>query len=75
MLMKIEILEFVEGAQRAEGVTVIIDVFRAFSVACYIFDAGAVKLLIRNTRNIFSKKQQKNRLGRSIFHIKCRLKP
>lgn len=45
MLMKIEILEFVEGAQRAEGVTVIIDVFRAFSVACYIFDAGAVKLV------------------------------
>jgi len=30
--MKIEISEFVEGAGRAEGLAVIIDVFRAFSV-------------------------------------------
>lgn len=43
--MKIEILEFVEGAKQATGVTVIIDVFRAFSVACYAFDAGAVKVI------------------------------
>lgn len=39
--MKIEILEFVQGAKMAEGVVVIIDVFRAFSVACYAFDSGA----------------------------------
>lgn len=39
--MKIEILEFSEGAARATGLTVIIDVFRAFSLACYAFDAGA----------------------------------
>jgi 2-phosphosulfolactate phosphatase len=44
--MQIEILEFVEGAKRAKGVTVIIDVFRAFSVACYAFDSGAVKLIV-----------------------------
>ena len=43
--MKIEILEFVAGAKKATGVTVIIDVFRAFSVACYAFDSGAVKLI------------------------------
>lgn len=43
--MKIEILEFVEGAKQAKGLTVIIDVFRAFSVACYAFDAGAFKLI------------------------------
>ncbi len=43
--MKIKILEFVEGAVRARGLTVIIDVFRAFSVACYVFDAGADRLV------------------------------
>lgn len=48
--MTIEILEFVEGAKKATGLTVIIDVFRAFSVACYASDAGAVKLIA--TRDI-----------------------
>ena len=43
--MKIEILEFAEGARKARGVAVIIDVFRAFSVACYAFDSGAVRLI------------------------------
>ena len=43
--MKISILEFVEGAKQAKGLTVIIDVFRAFSVACYAFDAGASKII------------------------------
>lgn len=43
--MKIDIAEFVEGARNAKGVTVIIDVFRAFSVACYAVDAGAVRLI------------------------------
>lgn len=43
--MKIEILEFTEGARRSKGVAVIIDVFRAFSVACYAFDAGAARVI------------------------------
>ncbi len=43
--MKVEILEFVEGAKRAKGVVVIIDVFRAFSVGCYAFDAGATGII------------------------------
>jgi 2-phosphosulfolactate phosphatase len=43
--MRIDILEFVEGARKAKGVAVIIDVFRAFSVACYAFDAGAVRII------------------------------
>ncbi len=47
--MKIEILEFVKGAREAKGLTVIIDVFRAFSVACYAFDAGAIKLIATGT--------------------------
>lgn len=39
--MKIEILHLLDGASRAEGLTVIIDVFRAFSLTCYLFDNGA----------------------------------
>jgi 2-phosphosulfolactate phosphatase len=48
--MKIEISEFLEGARQAEGVVVIIDVFRAFTVACYAFDSGAVQYIA--TRDI-----------------------
>jgi len=43
--MKIEILEFVDGASKCKRITVIIDVFRAFSVACYVVDAGAVRII------------------------------
>lgn len=46
--MKIRILEFAEGAMQAEGLAVIIDVFRAFSVACYAFDGGAMKIIATN---------------------------
>jgi len=43
--MNIEIMEFAEGARNARGLTVIIDVFRAFSVECYAYDSGAVKIV------------------------------
>ena len=43
--MKIEILEFVDGAKQAKGLTVIIDVFRAFSVECYAYYAGAARVI------------------------------
>jgi 2-phosphosulfolactate phosphatase len=33
--MKINILQLIEGARQARGLTVIIDVFRAFTTACY----------------------------------------
>lgn len=42
--MKIEILQLLEGAQKASGLTVIIDVFRAFSTACYAFGNGVQKI-------------------------------
>jgi 2-phosphosulfolactate phosphatase len=43
--MKIEILQLLEGAKDALGLTVIIDVFRAFSTACYAIDRGAMKII------------------------------
>ncbi len=42
--MNIEILNMVEGARQAKGLTVVIDVFRAFSVTCYAFDGGAANV-------------------------------
>jgi 2-phosphosulfolactate phosphatase len=42
--MQINILQLLEGAKKAEGLTVIIDVFRAFSTACYAIDAGIQKI-------------------------------
>jgi len=42
--MEIKMLELIEGAKRAEGLTVIIDVFRAFSLECYLYDAGVLRI-------------------------------
>lgn len=42
--MKVEILQLLEGAQKAGGLTVIIDVFRAFSTACYAVGNGVQKI-------------------------------
>ena len=39
--MKVQILELVEGARKARGLTVIIDVLRAFSLECYLYGFGA----------------------------------
>jgi 2-phosphosulfolactate phosphatase len=42
--MNIQILQLLEGAKQARGLTVVIDVFRAFSTACYAFAKGAVRI-------------------------------
>lgn len=39
--MDIRILELIEGAKQARGTTVIIDVFRAFTLECRLFMQGA----------------------------------
>lgn len=39
--MNIQILELLEGARKAVGLTVIIDVFRAYTLEAYLFDQGA----------------------------------
>jgi 2-phosphosulfolactate phosphatase len=36
--MEVRILHLLEGAKQAKGLTVVIDVFRAFSLACYLAD-------------------------------------
>lgn len=43
--MRIDLADHVEGARAARGIAVIIDVFRAFSVAPHAFACGAARLL------------------------------
>jgi 2-phosphosulfolactate phosphatase len=57
--MNIEILEFVSGAKQAHGVVVVIDVFRAFSVACYAFDSGASQYIaVKDVKSAFELKNK-----------------
>jgi 2-phosphosulfolactate phosphatase len=42
--MNVNILQLVEGARKASGLTVVIDVLRAFSTACYAFEKGIEKI-------------------------------
>lgn len=42
--MVINILQLVDGARKAQGLTIIIDVFRAFSTACYAMECGIDKI-------------------------------
>ena len=41
---KINVLHLIEGAKQAKGLTVIIDVFRAFSLECYLYDMGVKEI-------------------------------
>ena len=43
-MCKVNILHLIEGAKQAEGLTVIIDVFRAFSLECYLYDMGVKEI-------------------------------
>lgn len=43
--MNIKILQLIEGAKQATGLTVIIDVFRAFTVEAYLVNNGVEKLI------------------------------
>ena len=42
--MNIEICHLIDGARQADGLTVIIDVFRAFSMECWIYALGAKEI-------------------------------
>ena len=42
--MNIQILELIEGAKAAKGLTVIIDVFRAMTVEAYVIQNGAARV-------------------------------
>ena len=58
--MNIEILHMIEGAKKARGTTVIIDVFRAFSVESYFFASGAIEIIPVGDVNLAYKLKEKN---------------
>lgn len=58
--MNIKILHMVEGAKQATGITVIIDVFRAFTVEAYLMNNGAKKLIPVGDMNIAYAYKEKN---------------
>jgi 2-phosphosulfolactate phosphatase len=43
--MDVQILQLLDGAKQAQGLTVVIDVFRAFSMACYVMNNNAGKII------------------------------
>lgn len=58
--MNIEILHLIDGARKAKGATVIIDVFRAFTVEAYLTDAGAEKIIPIGDINCAYKLKEEN---------------
>lgn len=52
---QVNILHLIEGAKQAEGLTVIIDVFRVFSLECYLYDMGVKEIRpVRTVEEAFS---------------------
>ncbi len=57
--MEIQILQLLDGARNAQGLTVIIDVFRAFSTACYAFGNGIERIYpVGDLEHSYKMKQQ-----------------
>ncbi len=44
--MEIRLASLLQGAQEAQGTTIIIDVFRAFTTAAVAFDRGAKQIIL-----------------------------
>ena len=56
--MDIRILQLIDGAKEAVGLTVIIDVFRAFSLECYLYNKGVECIIpIGNIKNAYKLKE------------------
>ena len=58
--MDISILELLDGAKQARGATVIIDVFRAFSLEPIVLDQGVERLIAIGSEEIARAQKQQN---------------
>lgn len=63
--MKINKFKFLKGAAEAEGLTVIIDVFRAYTTAAYLFANQAEKIFI--VSRIETARKLKNELDNTVL--------
>jgi Phosphosulfolactate phosphohydrolase and related enzymes len=73
--LDIKILQLIDGAREATGLTVIIDVFRAFSVACYVLNNGAEKIIPVGDIDIAYKLKEENSDYILIGERKGRIQP
>ena len=64
-MCKVNIIHLIDGAKHAEGLTVIIDVFRAFSLECYLYDMGVKE--IRPVETIDEAFSLRSRISDSIL--------
>lgn len=58
--MNIEILQLAQGARKAKGTAVIIDVFRAFTVEAYLFAQGAKEIYAVYDRTLAEKMKKED---------------
>lgn len=58
--MNIKILHMIEGAKEAKGITVVIDVFRAFSVEAYFLSEGAEAIIPVGDTDLAYKLKEEN---------------
>ena len=58
--MEVNIFHLIEGAKKATGTTVIIDVFRAFTVEAYVMSRGAEKIIPVGDINLAYEFKQNN---------------
>ncbi len=58
--MQVHIVHYAEGAARARGLAVVIDVFRAFSAACYAFHRGARRIIATHSLDIARQIKKQN---------------
>jgi 2-phosphosulfolactate phosphatase len=58
--MTIKILHLIEGARQARGLAVVIDVFRAFSAACYVMSNHAERIIPVDDLKVAYELKEKN---------------
>lgn len=73
--MNIKVLQLIEGAKRARGLAVIIDVFRAFTTECYVMANGAEKIIPVGDIEAAYKLKEDNPDYFLIGERKCRMLP